>query len=125
MAEYSGKPNRVVFDDTLEKIYKRLYSNTVQMSWYITIFGKLFLLLKVEFLDFIFSDSNLREYLIASVLNMHKYTFGPIYMKCCVYENDLLIVNSTGKALQTDAGSHTSSFLDTSSKFSTKSVVKS
>ena len=31
MAEFTGKPNRVVFDETLEKIYSRLYTNAKQM----------------------------------------------------------------------------------------------
>ena len=31
MAEYTGKPNRVVFDETLERAYKQLYDNSANI----------------------------------------------------------------------------------------------
>ena len=31
MAEYTGKPNRVVFDETLERVYKQLYDNSTTL----------------------------------------------------------------------------------------------
>ena len=31
MAEYTGKPNRVVFDETLERVYKQLYDNSANI----------------------------------------------------------------------------------------------
>jgi len=32
MAEFTGKPHRVVFNDTMEKIYSRLYTNASSSS---------------------------------------------------------------------------------------------